>query len=155
MKKGFTLIELLVVVLIIGILSSIALPQYKKAVIKSRFATIKPLLSTIKMAEEEYYLANGEYTDDLSRLSVSVASCTTVIEDVFRCDNYFVIDPMVGIDANIRAHYCPEYLTNWNKCNGDKDDFYYTVWFDHSENPGLRECHGLTALGQKICAGEN
>ena len=69
---GFTLIELLVVVLIIGILSAIALPQYQKAVMKSKMVQGFVTLRAIDTAQEEYFLANGVYSDDLDDLSISV-----------------------------------------------------------------------------------
>lgn len=68
-NAGFTLIELLVVVLIIGILSAVALPQYTKAVEKSRAAQAFTLARALHTAQEEYKMANGTYTryfDDLS-----------------------------------------------------------------------------------------
>ena len=72
--KGFTLIELLVVVLIIGILTAVALPQYQKAVIKSRYAKLKPIVQSIKNAENIYYLANGKYTGDFAELDIDLPS---------------------------------------------------------------------------------
>ena len=73
-RKGFTLIELLVVVLIIGILASVALPQYQKAVAKSRAAAILPLLKSFVNAEEIFFMANGQYTYDINELDVDLPS---------------------------------------------------------------------------------
>ena len=74
---GFTLIELLVVVLIIGILAAVALPQYQKAVWKSRYVQAKILAKSLADAEEIYYMANGKYTADIEELSVNVAANST------------------------------------------------------------------------------
>ena len=59
MKKGFTLIELLVVVLIIGVLSAVALPQYRKSVFKSQLVQVDTIMDTYKKVVSTHLLANG------------------------------------------------------------------------------------------------
>jgi len=71
MKTGFTLIELLVVVLIIGILAAIALPQYQKAVERSRMAEAMQVLGDAASAQSVYYMNNNRFATTLSTLKNS------------------------------------------------------------------------------------
>ncbi len=58
-NAGFTLIELLVVILIIGILSAVALPQYRKTVDKARFQEVLLLARDLYHANQRRMLETG------------------------------------------------------------------------------------------------
>ncbi len=70
--KGFTLIELLVVVLIIGILAAIALPQYRQATDKAKFATLMELTHAIADSNERYYMIHNTYSTNFDELDIEV-----------------------------------------------------------------------------------
>ena len=116
-NRAFTLIELLVVVLIIGILAVIAVPQYQKAVVKSRVATILPIMADIIQAQEIYYLNHGQYTDNANLMDLFPASCSEVQNDdeggTWKCGNDFLLDIDPG---RVLANYCPKYNNSYTEC---------------------------------------
>jgi len=62
--RGFTLIELMVTVAILALLVGIAVPVYQNYVSTSRNVEAFNNMSSIRLAEEEYYLENNSYVTD-------------------------------------------------------------------------------------------
>lgn len=60
-QRGFTLIELMIVVAIIGVLASIAVPQYQNYVARAQVSEAFNLASELKVAISEYYMATGGF----------------------------------------------------------------------------------------------
>lgn len=60
-KKSYTLVELIVVVIILVILGSIALPLYRRAVIKTRDKDAQAMLKLIHKAENIYHTEFNSY----------------------------------------------------------------------------------------------
>ncbi len=148
-RNGFTLIELLVVVLIIGILAAIALPQYQKAVMRTRYTTLKSLVRSIANAEEVYYLANDKYSVDFEELDVQMPGGqlekSTASNYQYDWGVCFIADTENASEAN-----CTNTLVNVG----------YKIRFIHSKkNPGKQLCiaygsRDANTLQAQICKAE-
>jgi prepilin-type N-terminal cleavage/methylation domain-containing protein len=75
-RKGFTLIEVLIVVIILGVLATIAIPQFTKVTKRARLAEAWTNLAAIRTAQAIYYMEHGNYTTTLSQLDVDTSSST-------------------------------------------------------------------------------
>lgn len=70
-QRGITLLELIIVVVIIAVISSIAYPSYKRHVINSKRAEATSALLQIADRQQQFYLDNKAYTNDLTNLGFS------------------------------------------------------------------------------------
>ena len=69
---GFTLMELLIVVIIVGILASVALPQFSKMTRRARAAEGTNLVGAVLTAEWVYYQEQGGFTATVGDLLVDL-----------------------------------------------------------------------------------
>ena len=90
---GFTLIELLVVVLIIGILAAMALPQYFKAVERSRMAEAVTLIDSVVKAQRRKFMQTNRYAETFEGLDVAPKGASGT-------RYYTKGDPMTGAGGN-------------------------------------------------------
>lgn len=142
-RMGFTLIELLVVVLIIGILTAVAVPQYQNAIAKARFTQLLTASDAIRDAEKVYYFNNGVFTQKVKMLTVSLPKSTNGTyfagkNDVWTCAiNY----SYTGVaDANIDT------LTgSRTSCKMKKPNIAYQQWY----LSGKRRCCAYAEDGFK------
>jgi general secretion pathway protein G len=67
-QRGFTLIELLVVCAIIGILSAVAVANFRRSIVKAKEAALQQDLYTMRTLINQYFADKGKYPADISSL---------------------------------------------------------------------------------------
>lgn len=151
-NKAFTLIELLVVVLIIGILAAVAVSQYQKAVMKSRFATLKDITKSIADAQEVYYLANGNYATSFDELAIDIGGT----HDVYHNDGIEEFPwGYCGVGSGVGNRYF--------YCSNSKIQMFYRIYGAHqptgfSQDQNYHMClanGNLNSVQNQICKQES
>ncbi|MFN2371000.1 MAG: type IV pilin protein, partial [Candidatus Krumholzibacteriia bacterium] len=95
-REGFTLVEMMIVVVIIGVLASIAIPNYIRMQVNAKEARVKSDVHTVQMVAEDYGVANdGRYSD-------AAGDLTPLLPNAALMDNSFTkvaTEPQFGAAA--------------------------------------------------------
>ena len=134
-RQGFTLIELLVVVLIIGILAAVALPQYTKAVEKSRYTEMMTLMKAFE-TEARILIMEGLQSNSCDSMdALSGTKEMTTKNFVYSVED---CDPTNGISVEICRG-------GWSKCEPE-------IWYDFAiDGTVSKRCSASEDLAKDMC----
>jgi len=134
-KSGFTLIELLAVVLIIGLLTSMALPQYKRTIRRAEAMEALVNLRTVYGAAKRYKAATSEPPTSLNGL-----------------DTEFFDAQISGSTFTIGKFIYTFSTSNISACRLNTNDFCIYFYYNHNTlGKDAATCVGNTSTGQWIC----
>ena len=143
-KRGFTLVELLVVVLIIGILSSVALPQYTKAVNKAKGTKVLTTGDALVKALNLAYLEDGCY----KRVYRTYSGDPTPEKDDFDIDI-----PRVQVNSSYDVSIDAGYKCSSGSCCYDSADVYLSYYSPSNEDFVIRYHLSAGKLSYITCNG--
>lgn len=112
-QQGVTLIELMLVLLVLAIIASIAVPSYRRYMVRANRTEATAALLQLRIAQEKYFLQNGRYAtaaevDDAPPGGLGLAPVTV--------HGYYAIDLMPGATTTT-------YTARATAAGGQLDDF--------------------------------
>lgn len=146
-KKGFTLLELLVVIVIIGILSSIALPRYMRSIERARATEAQNMVKAINDAVYAYAAEKGTCPTMFSKLTITVPGTTTGSTEVQTKDFSYKLNAA-------SAFRIPGTVCGGTVATRKDTSTAYQIWNPYTVTSGskrLMACTATTSAGQAAC----
>ncbi|MBR3603279.1 MAG: prepilin-type N-terminal cleavage/methylation domain-containing protein [Elusimicrobiaceae bacterium] len=145
MKKGFTLTELLMVVVIVGILSTIALPGYQRSIEKTRATEAMNILKTANDAVYAFAAERNKCPESFKKILVTIPGEKT--SDTLITGKYFRYHLNAAVNAYIPGTGCGGIIAE--RIGGE-----YQIWNPYATTEAGKRtlaCNSNTEAGIKIC----
>ena len=118
-QKGFTLIELMIVVAIIGILASIAIPQYSDYVKRGKAAEATSNLATLRIKMEQCFQDNRTYD-----IAACTAFCTTTAGNfTYTCSPVSTATTYTIVATGVNTRGMPNFTFSVDQANNKTSMF--------------------------------